>query len=610
MVDQEKSKIRWKSNLHYLLALLILVHCVFFIIYWISVGNFRLDVDQFIINAVSWRLPYTGILIGLAVLIGVWSLIRFVRFRLAMKKGEWKPSTINWIYFVVTVLFLAIFYLSFIIVLRENPSQRGVLYQLFNLTRLVGDVLGFLLAAVWLRRAILYFRRKSAEAELRWPWTAGIILALILLVGLWLVPAIFPPNWAYQGDPPPKPALLAHRGASMLAPENTLGAAELAAEYQAFGFESDVRISLDGIPFLMHDETLARTTNIAEVFPNRVEDRAESFTMDELKELNAGLWFIQKDPYETIDKGFVSQNQLSINQGQGIPTLAEALLLVEDKDLVFLFDMRYPAEDHPYYDAFFEIVLAQCRESRLNGNIWFLIDQDRLSTVIEDAPQMTRVTGLSSTNLVDAATLVDQQYEIVNVDTGIRFRDIQDYRSRGLGVNVYTIDQAWLFSQFWLSGVTSVTTNNVQTFSELNQPSLNVPYSTYLLIWGLLGIVTAIWLASSQPPRRFEKPKMMVTPNLLDFASDEDDVLLQMPIFVGEESSEQEAEQGAEGAGISSDEPEIGLNNDLDDDVDDKDPMTALGIPDPEKTAYAESPEATLQGDIDEETQGDENQTG
>jgi glycerophosphoryl diester phosphodiesterase len=602
MVEQNKLKGRWKSNLHYLLALIILVHCLFFFIYWISVGNFRLDVDQFMINAVNWRLPYTGILIGLAMLIGVWSFIRFLRFRLTSDKDAWKPSTINWIYFVVAILFLVIFYLSFIIILRENPSQWGVLYQLFNLTRLVGDIFVFVLAAVWLRKLILFFRRKSAEAELSWPWTAGIIFALILLVSVWLVPALFPPNWAYQGNLPPKPALLAHRGASMIAPENTLAAAELAADYQAFGFESDVKISLDGIPFLMHDETLARTTNIAEVFPTRVNDRAESFTMDELKQLNAGLWFIQKDPYETIDKGLVSQSQLSINQGQEIPTLGEALALVKDKDLVFLFDMRYPAEDHPYYDEFFEIVLTQCRESGLNGNIWFLVEQDRLSTVIEDAPQVTRVKGISSTDLVDAATLADQQYEIVNVDTGIRFRDIQDYRSRGLGVNVYTIDQSWLFSQFWLSGVTSVTTNNVHTFSELDQPNLNIPYSRYLLIWGLLGIVVAIWLASSQPPNRSEKPKMMVTPDLLDFASEEDEVLLQMAVPTGDESSEEGIGQALDGGVTSREDSEISMNEDHAEGTGEKDSIKALESADADGSPSAETQDTLLEGDIDEES--------
>jgi glycerophosphoinositol inositolphosphodiesterase len=343
-------------------------------------------------------------------------------------------------------------------------------------------------------------------------------------VGLWLLPAIFPPNWAYQGDLPAKPALIAHRGASMLAPENTLAAGELAAEYDAFGFETDVRISKDGVPFLMHDETLQRTTNISEVFPDRVDDDASSFTIEELRALNAGLWFIQKDPYNTINSGLVSQAQLSLNQGQKIPTLAQALTLVDEEKMVILFDLRYPPQEHPYHDRFFEIVFDLCKESGLNGDVWFLVGRDNLDIVLEEAPQMTRVIGVSSMDLPAPNELIELNYEIVNVDTGIIKEEIRAYRQEGLGVNVYTIDQPWLFSQFWLSGVTSVTTNNIHTFSQLNAPILNLPYSRFLLFWGLFGIIVAIWLASSQPKIKIEHQSSgkVETPNLIEFAMEED----------------------------------------------------------------------------------------
>lgn len=113
----------------------------------------------------------------------------------------------------------------------------------------------------------------------------------------------------------------------------------------------------------MHDETLERTTNIAEVFPDRVDEDASNFTIGELKQLNAGLWFIQTDPYDTITQGLVSQSQLSINQGQQIPTLAEILEVVKDRGMVIMFDMRYPPSEHPYYDKFFDVVLQTCLES-------------------------------------------------------------------------------------------------------------------------------------------------------------------------------------------------------------------------------------------------------
>ena len=63
----------------------------------------------------------------------------------------------------------------------------------------------------------------------------------------------------------PYPVWVAHRGAGILAPENTLAAFRCGAEHGYRMFECDVKLSLDGVPFLMHDATLERTTNGAGV---------------------------------------------------------------------------------------------------------------------------------------------------------------------------------------------------------------------------------------------------------------------------------------------------------------------------------------------------------
>jgi len=525
MVKQAVPKDRFKIQLHFFLTFSLFLHCFFFLVYWIAVGDFRAEVDQFVGEMLSFNLPYTTVVLILTTLIGLWSLLRLIGLRLVYRKGVWKPSIKSWLFFIIWLIFITGFYGTYMVVLREDPSQKGVVFHLLDLMRLVGDSLLFLIAAIWLRRLILHVRTRLQGAPVKWPWTVGIVLVLISIVVLWLVPTLFPPNWAYQGDLPTKPALIAHRGASMIAPENTLAAAELAEDYQALGFETDLRISMDGVPFLMHDDTLARTTNIAEVFPERVDDPASSFTMEELKQLNAGLWFIQKDPFGTIDSGSVSQSQLSINQGQTIPTLEETLAFIRESGLVLIFDMRYPPEEHPYYDSFFDIVLETCQEAGLNGDIWFLVDEEYIQHIIEEAPQMTRVVGASSTDLPDVDRLLELQYEIVNVDTGISPKAILAYREQGLGVNVYTVDEPWLFSQFWLSGVTSVTTNNVHSFSRLSAPFINIPYSRFLMYWSLYGIIIAIWLAASQPEQKPPTQQPMKTPNLMDFATEDDETI-------------------------------------------------------------------------------------
>ena len=66
------------------------------------------------------------------------------------------------------------------------------------------------------------------------------------------------PAWPY-------PRWVAHRGAGKLAPENTLAAFRLGAQHGYRMFECDVKLSSDGVPFLMHDATLQRTTNASKV---------------------------------------------------------------------------------------------------------------------------------------------------------------------------------------------------------------------------------------------------------------------------------------------------------------------------------------------------------
>lgn len=83
-------------------------------------------------------------------------------------------------------------------------------------------------------------------------------------------------------SPWPYPFWIAHRGAGKLAPENTLAAFRLGAAHGYRAFECDVKLSADGVPFLLHDTTLDRTT------PER--GRAADRSWSELSQLDAGGW--------------------------------------------------------------------------------------------------------------------------------------------------------------------------------------------------------------------------------------------------------------------------------------------------------------------------------
>lgn len=83
------------------------------------------------------------------------------------------------------------------------------------------------------------------------------------------------------------PDVIAHRGASSAAPENTVAAFELAVEQGADVIELDVRILRDRRVVVCHDPTLARTTDVHQHFPDRDPWELTGFDYAELKRLSA-----------------------------------------------------------------------------------------------------------------------------------------------------------------------------------------------------------------------------------------------------------------------------------------------------------------------------------
>src|SRR5437867_6585802 len=70
-----------------------------------------------------------------------------------------------------------------------------------------------------------------------------------------------------QKSPWKRPLLIAHRGASGYAPEHTLAAYELAIRQGADFVEQDLQLTKDDVLICLHDPDLARTTDVAKVFP-------------------------------------------------------------------------------------------------------------------------------------------------------------------------------------------------------------------------------------------------------------------------------------------------------------------------------------------------------
>ena len=88
-----------------------------------------------------------------------------------------------------------------------------------------------------------------------------------------------------------QPLVIAHRGASKLAPENTIPAFKKALEFNPDFIELDYHTTKDGKMVVIHDDYLDRTTDANIVWRNRTNITVREKTLNEIKTLDAGSWF-------------------------------------------------------------------------------------------------------------------------------------------------------------------------------------------------------------------------------------------------------------------------------------------------------------------------------
>ncbi len=117
-----------------------------------------------------------------------------------------------------------------------------------------------------------------------------------------------------------KPLIIAHRGASAVAPENTIRAFKKAIEVGADGIEFDVQLSRDGVPVIIHDDNLRRT--------GLLDCSVADLSAVELSKIDVGIWFARKngvsDPTEQ----------------EGVPTLQQVFELYESNPGVLYLEMK------------------------------------------------------------------------------------------------------------------------------------------------------------------------------------------------------------------------------------------------------------------------------
>ncbi|MFO8020469.1 MAG: glycerophosphodiester phosphodiesterase family protein [Promethearchaeia archaeon] len=314
-------------------------------------------------------------------------------------------------------------------------------------------------------RFIEIYEKRIARFTLR---KATVALLIGLFVLTWVYPLLYMPANVINYPLPEKPDIVAHRGGAALGPENTIEAVETALNYNIVGWEVDIAISRDGVPFLMHDDTLKRTTNVEEVFPDRCNEGADSFTWEELQQLNAGSWFVDKDPYGTLSSGKIEPEQVEEYKTAKIPSFEEVLNVTRECDLNLDFDTRKPPEDHPYHANFTEILF--------NMTIDLM---DNLEDIMIPTSSQSWLSLIDSNNVTEIWTYRDY----VNTGDGYSDEEYRDFYQEGFPVMVYTIDSVERFSQLWCLGVTWVKTNTPHKFHEMKSPMWSIQKPFYFFFW-------------------------------------------------------------------------------------------------------------------------------
>ncbi|MGM0500934.1 MAG: glycerophosphodiester phosphodiesterase family protein [Bacillota bacterium] len=238
----------------------------------------------------------------------------------------------------------------------------------------------------------------------------------------------------------PYPAVIAHRGSSIIAPESTAPAYIKAREDGVDYLEADLQRTKDGEIVVFHDQTLQRTSNVGEVFPERKNDELGSFTYDQLKKLDFGNWFNEtypeyaKEEYENLD--IIRLEDLIDIAGTG-----------ENRPGLVL-ELKYPNK-YPGIEK--EIIDILNSKDYLDSAkiIFFAFNLESLERLKELAPQLPRVL-LITDNMITKKSWsqwLDKAEETVH---GLGTKGFMNWplyiasaHDKGLFVFPYTINNLW-----------------------------------------------------------------------------------------------------------------------------------------------------------------------
>lgn len=260
----------------------------------------------------------------------------------------------------------------------------------------------------------------------------------------------------------------AHRGARSLAPENTLAAFRKGFEVGAHLWETDISVTRDGALVLFHDRTVERTTDALTRFPGRASYAVSDFTVEELRQLDAGTWFVDTDPFGQIEAGTITREEAERFKGLKIPTLDEGLAFAAAQNWPVNLEiktLRGSAVGFPVVDK----ALAAVEKSGLAPSqvIFSSFDHSLLEEIKAKAPQFTVQALIGNTGETEN-DWGDFTYDTYNANQRlITPEELRAVVAKGTRVNLYTVNDPDRMRAFIEAGVTTLITDFPQVLKKI-----------------------------------------------------------------------------------------------------------------------------------------------
>jgi len=243
------------------------------------------------------------------------------------------------------------------------------------------------------------------------------------------------------------PLIIAHRGASAHAPENTLAAFRLALEAGVDGIEFDVRLAADGVPMVIHDATLRRT--------GRRDGRISAMTSDELGRVDVGSWFNSAYPRRAREEF----------AGEPVPTLVSALELLAPADVSIYIELKCDRADPT------KLAASVCDVLRHSPLLPRIIVKSFDLNALNEVRRVLERAHVATLFQLSAGTLV-RPGKIIRLATEIGARQISVHRSlarprlarlcveAGLPLIVWTVDDIRWLAKAHKLGIAGLITND------------------------------------------------------------------------------------------------------------------------------------------------------